>query len=76
MRALIRIEDVGPGGEGVGRLDGRAVFVPFTGPGDQVWAEVPPGAGPARATLVELREAGPARVPPPCPHFGDRKSVV
>ena len=70
MRALIRIEDVGPGGEGIGRLDGRAVFVPFTAPGDQVWAEVPPGEGAAHATLLELREAGAARVEAPCPHFG------
>jgi 23S rRNA (uracil1939-C5)-methyltransferase len=70
LRALIRIEDVGPGGEGVGRLDGRAVFVPFTAPGDRVWAEVPAGDGAAHATLLELAEAGAARVAPPCRHFG------
>ncbi|HYD42718.1 MAG TPA: TRAM domain-containing protein [Anaeromyxobacter sp.] len=70
MRALIRIEDVGPGGEGVGRLDGRAVFVPFTAPGDQVWADVPQGEGTTHATLLELAEAGAARVEAPCRHFG------
>jgi 23S rRNA (uracil1939-C5)-methyltransferase len=70
LRALIRIEDVGPGGEGVGRLEGRAVFVPFTSPGDEVWTEVPPGEGVAHAALLEVAVPGPSRVPPPCRHFG------
>jgi 23S rRNA (uracil1939-C5)-methyltransferase len=70
LRALITIEDVAPGGEGVGRLSGRAVFVPFTAPGDRVWAEVPAGEGVAHAALLEVEAPGPTRVPPPCRHFG------
>ncbi|HET9552477.1 MAG TPA: TRAM domain-containing protein [Anaeromyxobacteraceae bacterium] len=70
MREELRIDDLAPGGEGVGQSRGRAVFVPFTAPGDRVVAEVPAGEGAAHGELVELLEAGPARVAPPCTHFG------
>src|SRR5512142_3093434 len=70
VRALITIDDVAPGGEGIGRLDGRAVFVPFTAPGDRVEVEVPPGDGAAHGTLVEVEAPGPDRIAPPCRHFG------
>lgn len=72
MRTRIRIEDVAPGGEGVGRLGGRAVFVPFTAPGDVVQADVPAGEGAAHAALVEVEAPGAARVAAPCRHFGPR----
>ncbi len=70
MRLTIPIEDLAPGGEGVGRVDGRPVFVPWTAPGDLVQAEVIPGEGAAHADLIELLSPGPVRVAPPCPHFG------
>jgi len=70
VRRTVEIEDLAPGGEGVGRLDGRAVFVPFAGPGDRVEADVPPGEGPAHATLLRVVREGPERVAPPCRHFG------
>lgn len=70
MLATLDIVDLAQGGEGVARLDGRAVFVPFAAPGDRVAAEVPEGTGPAHAAFVELLSPGPARVAAPCPHFG------
>ncbi len=70
MLVTLQIEDLAPGGEGVGHADGRAIFVAFTAPGDRVVAEVAPGDGATHGELVELRAAGPARVAPPCPHFG------
>jgi 23S rRNA (uracil1939-C5)-methyltransferase len=70
LRAELLIEDLAPGGEGVGRHGGRAVFVPFTVPGDRVVAELPPGEGPAHATLVEVLAPGTPRVAAPCRHFG------
>ncbi len=70
MRTEIAIEELAPGGEGVGRAGARAVFVPWTAPGDRVVAEVPPGEGPAHAGLVSLVAAGASRVAPPCRHFG------
>ncbi len=71
MEARLRIEGLAFGGSGVGRLDGKAVFVPFTAPGDEVrcriirekrrWAE---------AELVEVLSPSGSRRDPPCPVFG------
>ncbi|BDG01590.1 class I SAM-dependent RNA methyltransferase [Anaeromyxobacter oryzae] len=72
MKLPIVIEDLAPGGEGVGRHGDRTVFVPFTAPGDRVLAEVPAGEGTAHGTLVEVEAAGGTRVAPPCRHFGVR----
>jgi 23S rRNA (uracil1939-C5)-methyltransferase len=52
------------GGEGDGVAAGPA-FVPFTLPGERVLAQ---GGGERRA-LVEVLDASPDRVAPPCPHF-------
>jgi 23S rRNA (uracil1939-C5)-methyltransferase len=70
VRLTLQIEELAPGGEGVGHAAGRAVFVPFTAPGDTVVAELPAGEGAAHAELVEVVAEGPARQPVPCPHFG------
>ncbi|HET7753844.1 MAG TPA: TRAM domain-containing protein [Anaeromyxobacteraceae bacterium] len=70
MTRTLTIEGIAPGGEGFGRDGERAVFVPFTAPGDEVEAEVPPGSGPAHATLVRVLREGAERVEPPCVHFG------
>lgn len=60
------------GGEVFGRLpDGRAVFVPFALPGERVRARlVEEKRGYARAELLEVLEASPQRIAPPCKHFG------
>lgn len=70
MRLTLTIDGLAPGGEGVGSADGRAVFVPYTAPGDRVEVEAPAGPGPAHARLVRVLEPGAARVDPPCAHFG------
>jgi tRNA/tmRNA/rRNA uracil-C5-methylase (TrmA/RlmC/RlmD family) len=69
----IRIERLAAGGDGVGRLpDGRAVFVPFTAPGDRVLARpVEERRRYARADPVQVIEPSPQRVEPPCPVFGE-----
>jgi 23S rRNA (uracil1939-C5)-methyltransferase len=61
------------GGESLGRLaDGRAVFVPFTLPGERVRVRlVEEKRGHAHAELVELLEPAPQRVQPRCRHFGE-----
>jgi 23S rRNA (uracil1939-C5)-methyltransferase len=61
------------GGESLGRLaDGRAVFVPFTLPGERVRVRlVEEKRGHARAELVELLEPAHQRVQPRCRHFGE-----
>lgn len=60
------------GGDAVGRLpDGRACFVGYAIPGERVRARVTDARRRwARATTVEVLEATPERVEPPCPLFG------
>jgi 23S rRNA (uracil1939-C5)-methyltransferase len=60
------------GGEAIGRLpDGRAVFVPFTIPGEKARiALVEEKRSFARARLLEVLEPSPQRVAAQCVHFG------
>lgn len=60
------------GGSSMGRLaDGRAVFVPYTLPGERVLVElIEEKRGFARARLVEVLQAAPERIQPRCRHFG------
>ena len=59
------------GGESLGRLhDQRAVFVPYTLPGETVRIRlVEEKRGYARAELVEVLEPSPERIEPRCSHF-------
>lgn len=68
----ITLHDMAHGGEAVGRLDdGRAVFVAGAIPGERVLVElVEEKKRHARARLVEVLEASPHRVTPPCPYVG------
>jgi 23S rRNA (uracil1939-C5)-methyltransferase len=65
----VAIAGVAAGGEGVGRLeDGRVVFVRGALPGEQVRVRVAEDRKRfARGALVEVVEAAPERVAPPCP---------
>lgn len=57
------------GGEGVARVEGKAVFVPGALPGEVVRIEVVDDRRSwARATLADVVEASPDRVDPPCPY--------
>ena len=60
------------GGECLGRLpDGRAVFVPYTLPGEQVRVHLTEQhRGFARARLVEVVRPSPQRITPRCIHYG------
>lgn len=60
------------GGDTLGRLpDGRAIFVPFALPGEQVRVAVTEEKrGFARARLLEVLRPAPQRIAPRCPHFG------
>jgi 23S rRNA (uracil1939-C5)-methyltransferase len=56
-------------GRGLGRLDGRVVFVPRAHPGDRVRARITEvHAGWAEGALVEVLAAAPARRASPCPY--------
>jgi 23S rRNA (uracil1939-C5)-methyltransferase len=67
----LTIEKLVYGGDGLGRVEGRVVFVPYTLPGERVRVEpIGDRGGLLRARLVEVLEPAPGRVPPPCPYFG------
>jgi tRNA/tmRNA/rRNA uracil-C5-methylase (TrmA/RlmC/RlmD family) len=67
----LKIEDIAFGGKGVGRAQGKAVFVPYTIEGEIVSAEVVREKKQfAEAELVEVKESSPHRVEPQCPYFG------
>ncbi|CAA7615834.1 class I SAM-dependent RNA methyltransferase [Magnetospirillum sp. SS-4] len=64
------IESIGARGDGIGHLDGEAVFVPFTVAGDRVLARVESRRGDGlAASLIEVLDPGADRVEAPCPHY-------
>jgi len=59
------------GGRGIGRHDGKAVFVPMTMPGDRVNCRVVKSKRRyVEAELSEIVAPSPLRREPPCPFFG------
>ena len=68
----VTLEKLTYGGEAMGRLpDGRAVFVPFGLPNEQVRVELTEDKKNfARGKLIELLKASPERIEPKCKHFG------
>ena len=66
----ITVEKLVYGGEGLGRLEGRAVLTPFVLPGERARVRgVAEKPGLVRAGLLEVLAAAPERVAPPCPYF-------
>jgi 23S rRNA (uracil1939-C5)-methyltransferase len=72
MRAVeLHIHDVAFGGKGVGRSEGKAVFVPFTIEGERVAARITREKKQfAEAELAEVLAPAEQRVTPECPYFG------
>lgn len=70
----ITLDAMAHGGDAIGRHEGRAVFVPYGIPGERIRAEIVDDRERyARARLVEVLDASPVRVTPPCPFFGPGK---
>jgi 23S rRNA (uracil1939-C5)-methyltransferase len=70
-RAELTIESVGVRGDGIARLAGLKVFVPYTLPGERVEARIVGARPDGLAARVERWIAeSPERVSPPCPQFG------
>lgn len=66
------MDNIAFGGDGVVRLEGFVVFVPFVLPGEQVEVEFTEVRRSfARARLIRVIEASPDRVTPACPYFGE-----
>ena len=69
--ADLKIEDIAFGGKGVGREQGKAIFVPYTVEGETVSAEIVREKKQfAEAELIEVKKSSPHRVEPQCPYFG------
>ena len=61
----LSIESIGQHGDGIAHFGGDRLFVPFALPGEHIRAE----RDGSRANLVEVLQASPDRIEPPCPHF-------
>jgi tRNA/tmRNA/rRNA uracil-C5-methylase (TrmA/RlmC/RlmD family) len=71
MRVVdLKIEDIAFGGKGVGREQGKAIFVPYTIEDELVSAQIVREKKQfAEAELVEVKESSPHRAKPECPYF-------
>jgi 23S rRNA (uracil1939-C5)-methyltransferase len=68
---VVEIERLLPGGVGLAHAEGLTVFVSLAAPGDKLRVSVDRLQGTvAFASIVEILEAGPTRIEPPCPYFG------
>jgi len=69
--ATATVESLGYDGRGVARLDGKTVFIEGALAGERVrFRYVSKHKNFDTGALIELLEASPNRVTPPCPHFG------
>jgi tRNA/tmRNA/rRNA uracil-C5-methylase (TrmA/RlmC/RlmD family) len=67
----LKIADVAFGGKGVGRTQGKAVFVPYTIEGEIVSAGIVREKKQfAEAELIEVKQSSPDRIAPSCQYFG------
>lgn len=67
----LTIDNLNHSGEGVGRWEGMAVFVPFTAPGDRVRARITEvKKNYARAVITGIVEQAAERTDPACDRFG------
>lgn len=68
----VTVEALGAGGDGIARAEGRTLYIPLAAPGELVRVLVGAVKGDGfAARLLGVSSPGPARVVPPCPHFGD-----
>lgn len=67
----LTVEKLSSHGEGIAFADGKAVFIPFTIPGELVTCEIIESHSSfARARLLSVEKASPHRTQAPCPLFG------
>ena len=67
--ADVAIDSIAAGGDGVGRADGRVVFVPRSAPGDLARVRLEEKGRFARGEIIEVLRAAGERVDPPCQHY-------
>ena len=67
--AVVTIDAIAAGGDGVARSEGMVVFVPRTAPGDVAEVDVRARGRFARGLLRAVRTASPVRTDPRCAHY-------
>lgn len=68
---IVHIEKMLSNGSGLGRFEGKAVFIPFTAPGETVsFRETESKSDYSIGEIDRIIEASPDRINPPCPYFG------
>ena len=68
---LVQIDKPIYGGAFLARVEGKAIFVPLTLPGEQARVRITQDKrGYATAEVEEIVAAAPERIAPACPHFG------
>ena len=67
--AVVTIDRIAAGGDGVGRVNGMVLFVPRTAPGDVVQSAYVTHARHGRGRVLQVVQASPDRVEPACPHY-------
>lgn len=67
--AVVAVESIAAGGNGVGRVGGMACFIPRTAPGDSVRARLRVRKRFAEGKLVAIEHASTHRVEPRCHHY-------
>lgn len=71
MTATVDITGLAYGGQGIGRINGKVVFVPFTAPGDKAAVSITAEKkGFSEAVLVEVTAPSGIRQAPLCKYFG------
>jgi 23S rRNA (uracil1939-C5)-methyltransferase len=69
---VMQIEKLVQGGDGLGRHEGRAVFVPYTAPAETVAVSLRVDKGDyVEGRVTKILVPSPDRRPPPCPLFGE-----
>ena len=70
-KAQVNIESMAYKGYGVGRANGKVIFVPYSLKDEKVWVEiVEDKKNYSVGSLREIVEPSPRRVKPSCPYFG------
>jgi 23S rRNA (uracil1939-C5)-methyltransferase len=72
VNAELEIEKIISNGYGLARYSGRAVFIPFTIPGEKIYAEIDlTGKQYLEGKILDIIKPSPDRVDPPCPLYGN-----
>lgn len=70
MELTLRINEVAFGGSGVGKADGKVIFVPFTIDGESVQVRITESHKSfSSASVKAILQASPHREQPPCPYY-------